>query len=290
MRQAHGLCTLIVFTIALGLSATPAGADIVMRKKVLRHFPDRIECPFVNELELSFVAGGPEAIITFSATGVESEPFEISGVTVVDKDRLIAHFSTFVAPECMNGEMAFYSASSPDVDLTDDASLWSSLSNASVDQGLQLGVDPGNDTAKASVRVTGLIPGREYFITGWSDRGSFDIEVDSPPPTAFFLANGRFQVQVRWDATAKLPGVLSYSEKTAGLWLNDPSQLEMLVSVTNHCDPKGGFFWVMFAGTTAQKLRITVTDTSTHIQKTYLNGSQTRLKTVVDKTTFRCRL
>lgn len=286
MRQAIGLCVLTLLMIMLVVPA-PAGADIVMRKKVLRHFPDLETCPFVNELELSFIAGGPNAILTFSATGVESEPFQIDGVAVVDKETFVGNFFANVAQDCMNGALAFYEGTPTDVDLTDDASLWS-LSNASVDNGLRLGINSGNDQASASVRVTGLVPGRQYFVTGWSNRGSFDVEVNSLLPTEFFLANHRFQVQVRWDASAKLPGVLTYSEKTAGLWLNDPTQIEMLVSVTNHCNPRGGTFWVMFAGTTAQKLRITVKDMVTQIQKTYLNGTETRLKTVVDKTTFRC--
>ena len=289
MTKKRAILSIGLALLALTSSVLPAHADIVMRKRVERHFPDRGSCPFANELELSFIAGGTEAIVTFSATSVDIEPFQIYDVAVVDRETFTSRFKAGVAESCMNGDRPFYDGDVSDVDLIDDPNNWS-LTNASLSNTLQLGITSGETQAKASVLVTGLVPGREYFVTGGSDRGDFEIDVDCPPPAAFFLANGRFHVEVRWDVNAQLPGVLTYSEKTAGLWFQDPDHLVMIVSVIESCGSSGnGTYWLMFAGTTANKLRIKVQDTVTGIEKTYLNGSQTRLKTVVDKKTFHCR-
>lgn len=277
-----------VFTLLALVAALPAHADLVLRKKVERHFPAGISCPFINELELSFIASSPEAIVTFSAQGVDQEPFQINDVAIVDRETFTDQFKATVAPECVNGDLAFYAGSPLDVDLTDDPTEWT-LINASLADTLQMGVT-GDSQAEASILVRDLVPGREYFVTGWSGRGDFEIAVDSRLPTSFSLANGRFRIEVLWGRDELLAGVLPHSEQTAGLWFHDPSQLVMIVSATDNCGPTGnGTYWLMIAGTTSQKLRITVQDTVTGIQKTYVNGAQIRLKTVVDKKTFRCR-
>jgi hypothetical protein len=61
-----------------------------------------------------------------------------------------------------------------------------------------------------------------------------------------------------------------------------------VVSETEHCTATGGTVWLMLGGTTSQKLKITVTDQQTGLRKTYLNGAQAPLVTVIDKATFRC--
>lgn len=284
----HPIVLVILSLLAFTVPVPQADADVVMRKRVLRHFPDLAWCPFVNELELSFVAGGPEAIITLTARGVAEEPIQIDEIAVIDREKLVSLFRN-VSQDCMNGDLAFYAGDPEDTDWTEQPNSWS-LTNARLGETLELGIAPGETESKASVRVTGLIPGHEYFITGRSDRGDFEVQVDCPPPPAFFLANGRFRIEVRWGASLQLPGVKAHSEKVAGLWFQDASQIDMVVSATDHCGSAGnGTFWLMFAGTTAQKLRITVEDLVTGKEKIYSNGSQTRLKTVVDKATFRCR-
>ena len=274
------------------VSVSPAGADLVMRKRVVRHFPEADwSCPFVNELELSFVASGPEAVLTFIASEVDFDPVKIESVILVEREKFMSRYTARLDEDCQGGGVAYYDGDSLDVNLIGDPSTWSLTNAELVDSSLlRMGIVPGEAEARASVLVRNLVPGHEYFITGGSDRGDLDIEVDCPPPAAFYLVNGRFRVEVLWGADALLPGVLLHSQQTAGLWFHDRSQLTMIVSATDNCGLSGnGTFWLMFAGTTAQKLRITVQDTVTGIQKTYLNGAQTRLKTVVDKKTFRCR-
>lgn len=271
-------------------SVLPASADLVMRKLVVRHFPEgEGSCPFVNELELSFIASGPEAILTLTAEGVDFEPIEIDTLIVVDREKFVSRFNNPLGESCMGGGLAYYAGDSSDVILSEDPNGWSFTNADLEDSVIRMGIT-GETEARASVRVRGLVPGHEYFVTGRSDSGGFGVEVDCPLPPEFSLANGRFRVEVRWDVNERLVGVLTHSEKTVGLWFQDPKHLVMMVSAVDNCGTSGnGTYWLMFAGTTANKLRISVQDTVTGIQKTYRNGSQIRLKTVVDKTTFRCR-
>jgi hypothetical protein len=284
----RGAVAFVSLLVAVAFGAAPADAGLALRKKVERHFPDRAVCSFRDELDLAFIAGSSEATLTFSATGVDSEPVKIDDVVVVERDRFADLFKADPFIDCMNGTEPFYRGDGSDLSLEDDPGEWN-LTNAGVDGSLHLGIGEGAE-AVASVRVTGLVPGREYFVTGFSDRGDFDVEVDDTPPPAFYLLGGRFKVEVRWDLAGKLPAIRPLSEKTTALSFGDPQQFVMLVSAINKCQPSGnGTYWLMFAGTPSQKLRITISDTVTGVRKTYLNAANTQLKTVVDKTTFRCR-
>jgi hypothetical protein len=152
---------------------------------------------------------------------------------------------------------------------------------------LLLGFSSGGP-AQASVSLTGLVPGHRYVVTGWSNRGDFEVRINTPPPPALNVVGGRFKIEVRWDVSNRIASGELLTDQTAGFWFNTPNTVEMIVSATNHCTPTGGTFWLLLGGTTAQRLRITVTDQQTGIRKTYSNGAQTRLAPVVDKTTFRC--
>lgn len=275
--------------VAAILSSSPADARVVLRKKVERHFPDRITCAFVGQLNLAFVAGSTEAKLTFSAVDVDAEPIVIDTLVVVERELFADRFRAVPSDECMDGAEPYYQGDATDQNLVADPGDWSALANASVDgSGLRLGTGTGSE-AEATVRVTGLRPGREYFITGSSDRGDFDVEVDESPPPAFFLQNGRFRIEVRW-AAGRLAGIRPLSEESTALYFGDEDHYVLLVSAIDNCRPDGGgTFWLSFAGTQSQKLKITITDTTTGIRKTYQNAEGTRLKSVVDKATFRCR-
>jgi hypothetical protein len=318
----------VLWGAALSLSlilaaATPAAADVVLEKRVVRHFPDDTFCPFMDDYDLSFVATTSQALLTFrTESGDDSTPVWVDNVVVVDRDAFsdqdlfVDYFrSSPGETECVSATASgSVSGSSPFLhfdELSDgpgvafrelfaDASRWGGA-NAMFVQNRSAPDAPSSDPAfhqtgsllmgvpgHASVQMTGLVPGHRYVVTGWATRGDFMVQIDTPPPPALNLDGGRFKIEVRWDASYRVAGGELLTDQTAGFWFNTPNSIEMVVSATDHCTPTGGTFWLMFGGTTAQRLKITVTDLATGRQKTYLNGSQTRLKTVVDKTTFLC--
>jgi hypothetical protein len=289
---------LLAFACAL-VTAADSRADVVLRRQVLRHFPDNATCPFRAGYDLFFVATAATAKITFKASPTSSEgtKLELSDLHVAEEHEFEASYrgDTF-DQDCwfsQGGAPSFHSSgpSSSDIVLPlGSASGWTGF-NAQVGSNiLSLGIQP-LQASQASFTVSGLKPGARYFVTGWSnwtDGAGFDVEVDTPRPAAVFLQANRFKLEVRYDPTQELAGGGALSGRSAAFWFRDPLKLELIINVVDRC-ADARTFWVTLGGTTAAEATITITDQRTGKKLTVQNRSGQRFKPLLDQATFRCQ-
>lgn len=290
-----GLVILLVF---LG-AARNAGADKIGGKRILRHFPNAAVCPFRGQYDLWFVATTGQATIIFDELVNDGQPLHIDRIYVaqIDEDVFAENFradpndadcwdtlgdAPRFDPLLANGPVVF-------TDLFDSNSGWS-LTNAQIAGGfLQLG--PATP-ARAARTITGLVPGKRYYVLGWStdwaDAGEgVTVTIDAPRPAAFFLHDGRFRLEVRYGPSQQLAGGQVLTAKSAAFWFGDPAKVELVASVADRC-ADADRFWLFVGGTTTVLTRVTVIDTATGRRVTYQNPKNVPFQTRIDKTTFRC--
>jgi hypothetical protein len=279
--------------------AGSSDADVVLRKRVVRHFPTGKGCPFRAQYDLWFVATTSEARLIFerSADPPGSDPEEntaIGSLYVVDEGEFERNYRSAASEEepCwefegLEGYFPYYQPGDDTSEALEDASpeQWT-LVNASLGGGVTLGLDP-LQSARATVRVTGLTPGRKYFVAGWSNGGGFTVAVDTPRPAAFFLQNGRFKLELVHDGTQPAGGKV-VSEQSAVFWFRDPLKTELIINVTDRCQDRGKYH-VQVGGTTATRVSIVITDLQNGRTVRYQNRQGTRFQPKLDQTTFGCR-
>lgn len=291
---------LLAFAALLGMAGS-ADADVVLRKRVVRHFPSNAWCPFRGQHDLWFVATTGEAKITF---GTSPDPGDPDGHTVLlDKLYLVEDtafeesFRSDPSVGCWaDGGAPFFhpeSASSSAIAFVEeffDVDGWTLVNAVGEQDGLgepalRLGVDPLSP-ARATVTATGLTPGTRYFVTGWSSDGDLTVTVDTPRPPALFLQNGRFRLEVRHDGSRPAGGA-ALTEKSAVFWLRDSLKTELIVNVSDRCQDLGTYH-VIVGGTTTTRVSIAITDVQTGRAVSYQNPQGTRFQTRDDRRTFRC--
>lgn len=113
-----------------------------------------------------------------------------------------------------------------------------------------------------------------------------------PPPSCgngftLCLDAARFQVTVAWATTDGRAGpghAISLSDDTGYFWFFDNANVELVVKVL---DGRGvnGHFWVFYGALSDVQYTITVTDTVTHIQRSYANP-QSNLASFADTSAF----
>jgi hypothetical protein len=297
-RWRHLVVLLLASAFALG-TAADSQADVVLRRRVVRHVPDDATCPFRAGYDLWFYATAATAKITFkgSPTSSQGTTLELSDLHVVEEQTFEANFRAdpFDDEECYSdgGAPAFQSSgpSSSDIFLPlGNVSGWTGFNAQLASNALRLGIQP-LQASQASYTVSGLTPGLRYFVTGWSnwtDGTGFDVEVDLPRPSAVFLQSGRFKLEVRFDRTQEIAGGGTFSGRSAAFWFRDPLKLELVINVVDRCSDAGTFF-VTLAGTTAAEAKITITDQRTGKRLTVQNPAGQRFKPLADQTTFRCQ-
>lgn len=298
LRPRRLLLSLAALLVLFG-AARSAGADKIGGKRILRHFPNAAVCPFRGQYDLWFVATTGQATIIFDELVNDGQPLQIDRIYVAQIDEAVFAENFRADPndaDCWDtlGDAPRFDpllANGPVVftDLFDSNSGWS-LTNAQVAGGfLQLG--PGTP-ARAARTITGLVPGKRYYVLGWStdwaDAGEgVTVTVDAPRPAAFFLQNGRFRLEVRYGPSQQLAGGEVLTAKSAAFWFGDPAKVELIVNLAERCAIDGRF-WLMVGGTTSALARVTVIDTATGRRVTYQNPKNVVFQTRIDKTTFRC--
>ncbi|HVT58729.1 MAG TPA: LamG-like jellyroll fold domain-containing protein [Thermoanaerobaculia bacterium] len=106
--------------------------------------------------------------------------------------------------------------------------------------------------------------------------------------TALCLNNDRFQVTAHFDAGGGNSGtaqVVPLTTDTGYLWFFSSSNVEAVVKVLNGCGLNSNY-WVFAGGLTNVNVVITVTDTQTRIQKTYINPPNKRFQPIQDTSAF----
>ncbi len=89
------------------------------------------------------------------------------------------------------------------------------------------------------------------------------------------LQDNRFKVEVDWDKPGQNPGVGQVieggAEDVGAFWFIDPTNIDLLVRLENHCSDSFSSFWVFAAAATDVEYTLTVTDTQTGLVKEYTN-------------------
>jgi len=151
-----------------------------------------------------------------------------------------------------------------------------------------------------SVTITGLTPNTTYFFrvrarnsrgdSGYSTARTIvtlpDTAVCEAPATCF--VGNRFKVEARWqtpDGASGQATVVRLSDDSGYLWFFNASNVEAVIKVLNACG-LNAHYWVFAGGLTNVQVVITVTDTSTGIQKTYTNPQSTAFKPIQDTAAF----
>lgn len=111
-----------------------------------------------------------------------------------------------------------------------------------------------------------------------------------PDATTHCLNDGRFRVQVEFDAGNGLEGMgtaILPSDDSGEFWFFNPNNTELLVKVLDACsDPDFNSFWVFAAGLTNVEVEITVTDTLTNEMKPFTNELGDVFQTITDTQAF----
>jgi hypothetical protein len=155
-------------------------------------------------------------------------------------------------------------------------------------------------TNVTSVTITGLTPSTTYFFRvrargGNGDSGYSTVKTIATlpesavceAPAACFVGN-RFKVEARWQTSDGASGqatVTRLTDDSGYLWFFSASNVEAVFKVLNACGLNAKY-WFFAGGLTNVQVEITVTDTSTGAQKTYVNPQSTAFKPIQDTAAF----
>lgn len=231
---------LVFGPVLLALFATPAAAQSV-KKTIDRHFPVFFYCPIDPAATLTFTATGTEAILSFSAdnyTGQTWNAMAVDNVAVVPQSVFNAHQvlttgweTCYIPPGPPNTPGYDFDGGSPEAYLnlfgTDTTASWdlgpygyydsshSAPNNPAAlppvpinTSGGGLGLGNTDDNAvrvTVSTRVTGLVPGTAYVVTGWwytQERSPLEIGIDFNIPKTLTIAGASF---TPYDSAADFP-------------------------------------------------------------------------------------
>lgn len=109
----------------------------------------------------------------------------------------------------------------------------------------------------------------------------------TPGPTALCLNGGRFKIEATWQSaqgsgTAK---VVPLTTDTGYLWFFSAANVEVVLKVLDACTFNDRF-WVFLAGLTDVRVDVTVTDTQTGEEKTYVNPLGRAFAPIQDTSAF----
>jgi hypothetical protein len=97
-------------------------------------------------------------------------------------------------------------------------------------------------------------------------------------PNSLCLTEGRFRVQVEWNAvhqgTAGVGHAVSITSDTGYFWFFQSSNVELVVKVLD-ARSFSGKFWVFYGALTNVEYTITIEDTETQQVRTYFNPQDT---------------
>jgi hypothetical protein len=112
--------------------------------------------------------------------------------------------------------------------------------------------------------------------------------------TTLCLWNGRFQVEATYSAVdgrrqgpAGTGKAVALTPASGYFWFFDGRNAEVVVKVIDDCK-RGGHFWTLAAGLTNLRVALTVTDTTTGVQKTYTSPPGSAFRTIDDTEAFAC--
>lgn len=112
-----------------------------------------------------------------------------------------------------------------------------------------------------------------------------------PGPETLCLGDGRFEARLTWRTRNGRTGpgkAVPVGSTSSGLfYFFREANWEMLLKVLPGC-AVNGHHWVLFAAVTNVELNLTVTDTQTHLTRTYRNPQGQPADTVADLTAFPC--
>ncbi len=130
--------------------------------------------------------------------------------------------------------------------------------------------------------------------TGAMTLGGIDPGINPncvPGPTTACLVNGRFRVEVDWQAANGSGGAAQVfqgfdSDLSTLFHFGNANNLEILIKMLDACDTGFNSFWVFAAATTNVQLDITVRDSQTGSLRTYTNPLGTPFTAVTDTEAF----
>jgi hypothetical protein len=102
------------------------------------------------------------------------------------------------------------------------------------------------------------------------------------------LNNGRFKVEATFNASGAQPAsakVVKLTDETGYLWFFTATNVEAVLKVLNGCGANNRY-WVFAGGLTNVRTVITVTDTKTGTQKTYMNPQGAAFQPIQDTSVF----
>ena len=211
----------------VALSIRPVAAQTI-KKTIDRHFPVFFYCPIDPVATLTFTATGTEAILSFSAdnyTGQTWNAMAVDNVAIVPQSVFNAHqvltsgYETcYIPPGPPNTPGYNFVGGSPEayLNLFDtgttgwDLGLYgyydsshSAPRNPAASPPIDTsggGIGLGNTDdlavrATVSTRVTGLVPGTAYVVTGWwytQERSPLEIGIDFSLPKTLTIAGASF--------------------------------------------------------------------------------------------------
>lgn len=246
----------------------------------------------------TLTASGPFAIVANSLTAAETGPYSVTlqcqgpGVPSSPPSNLAA---TSVSA---NQVVLSWTDNSSDetgfeVQVQGGSGLWEAVGTTGPDvtAATVFGLSPGT-TYLFRVRALGVANPAAFSntVSLTTSGGDPDPEPGEPVPTcqasatALCLGNGRFRVEATFQAAGQPEGqarVIKLTDETGYFWFFNASNVEVVVKVLNACAINNRF-WVFAGGLTNVRTVITVTDTKTGTQKTYVNPQGTPFQPIQD--------
>lgn len=111
----------------------------------------------------------------------------------------------------------------------------------------------------------------------------------TPDAETLCLSGGRFRVRSSWaapDGRAGAGRATSLTPDAGDFWFFNPDNVEVIVKIVDG-RPVNSSFWVFAGGLTNVQAKLTVTDTETGAERTYVNPQSTPFQPVQDLTAFR---
>jgi len=111
-----------------------------------------------------------------------------------------------------------------------------------------------------------------------------------PDDHTLCLNAGRFEVHAQWKTQGGQSGqghAHALTGDTGYFWFFDPANIEVVVKLLDACSlPGSPRFWFFATGLTNVEVTLTVTDTQSHVVKTYHNALNQSFKPIQDTSAF----
>jgi|HubBroStandDraft_3_1064219.scaffolds.fasta_scaffold15983_3 hypothetical protein len=163
-------------------------------------------------------------------------------------------------------------------------------------------IPPGVSGSSTGAIVTNLTPSTTYMFRvrasnsdGFSPYSNVVTVTTLAAPacngssTELCLLGGRFQIDATWRTSTATGNatVVQLTDDSGYLWFFAPTNPEVLLKVIDACSFNNQF-WFFAGGLTNVRVDIHVTDTQTHVTKTYVNRLNTVFAPIQDTSAFPC--